>query len=550
MATSSSTARKPTTRRARTQPKPCSFAHPGIPNRPVDANVKERSRRTQGHDATVLPQYSSPSHSPSYICILPPEILAEIFAYCIPTEQFPIPSRTEAPLLLTHVSSFWRSVAISTPDLWSSFHINYKDPTEDIALANLWLSRSLNKRLSISIAVDFGEQPQQAILDALCRHAKRWKHVRFDFRHLLCPPMYSLDLAQGNVPELTTFEFHARDISNTNISPITHLLSSAPQIRELSWVDDLADMETLLELPLSRISRLSLSMEHGTLDYLKVLNECPNLEHIRITKPLLQTTHQSPLFLSKLSSLNISSDLTGILDHLILPALREVRIYSADNEKHAQPHSPLHHASPHVQPHSSPVSSTTETWDPTAFLSLVDRSACAITSLSVTPPMSEVALLMCLPRMSASLVKLSIEGVAIGDTLLGCLTRPSTSSRRRDSNAVTHVGSASAHGDFLCPLLTDINLDTRIVCSPGVLAGMVRSRMNVSECNVHSNVSWTRMRKLRVADGHNDIEMLKELSRESHTSATSSLVLDIIPKKPNRMRNRHYFFRRKLCASR
>ncbi|PPQ67505.1 hypothetical protein CVT25_006047 [Psilocybe cyanescens] len=541
-----STVRKPTTRRARTQPNLSSPSYSHSPSKALDTDLRERGRRISS-DGPVMVLPSSQSHSPSHICFLPPEILAGIFAYCIPTEQFPIPSRTEAPLLLTHISSFWRSVAISTPDLWTSFHINYKDPTEDISLANIWLSRSLNKSLSLSIAVDFGEQPQQAIVDALCRHSKRWKHVRFDFRHLLCPPMYSLDLAQGNVPELTTFEFHARDISNTNVSPITRLLSSAPKVREISWVDDLADMETLLELPLNRLSRLSLSMEHGTLDYLKVLNECPNLEHIRITKPLLQTTHlQSPLFLSKLMSLNISSDLTGILDHLILPALREVRIYSVDNDKHAQPHSILHHASPHVHPHPSPASTPTEIWDPTAFLTLVDRSACSITSLSVTPPMSEVTLLMCLPRMSASLVKLSVEGVVIGDTLLRLLTRPSSRSRTKD-DAVMVDGHAD--DDCLCPKLAEINLDTRVVSSPGVLSGMVRSRLNLRDDSMN-NVSWTPMKKLRIVDGHRDLESLKELSRASCTSATSGLVVDIIPKKPSRTRSRNYFFRRKLCASR
>jgi len=49
--------------------------------------------------------------------------------------------------------------------------------------------------------------------------------------------MYALNLAEGGVPALSTFEFHARDVSNTNngnITPITRPLSDAPQLREIT----------------------------------------------------------------------------------------------------------------------------------------------------------------------------------------------------------------------------------------------------------------------------------------------------------------------------
>ncbi|PPQ65296.1 hypothetical protein CVT26_000256 [Gymnopilus dilepis] len=502
--------------RRRSQPRnPPSSSHAPSSHNAHDLNLNELVDRIGRIDPEI--QALSPSQ-PSYISLLPPEILTEIFTYCVPLEQYPIPCRTEAPLLLLQVSSQWRNLALSIPDLWAALHINYKDAAEDIPAAETWLARSRHKLLTLSIAIDFGEQRQQEILDVLCRHSKRWKHVRFDFRHLLCPPMYSLDLAQDNVPELTTFEFHSRDISTTNISPVTRLLSSAPKLREVAWVDDVADTETLLELPLGRLSRLSLAMEHGTLDYLQLLNQCHNLEHIRIMKPSLRTPQsRPPLFLSKLTTLNISSDLIGILDHLILPALREVRIYSdADKQTYLHPHfssSHLPHGYPH---HSAPATPSPEVWSPSPFLSLIDRSTCTITSLSVTPPMTEDMLLMCLRQLSDSLVKLSVEGIVVGDLLLESLTRRSCMDTARGQGH--QIASEEDQEDHLCPNLAEINLDTRVVSSQGVLAAMVQSRLAHPRHQLRQeepDLPRTLLGKLRIVDGHQDLEMLQELSQRN-----------------------------------
>lgn len=512
---------------------------------------------------------SQPQAYPSFISHLPPEVLSEIFLYCIPHEQFPVACRTQAPLLLTQVSAGWRALALASPDLWTSLHINYKDPVEDIPATDLWLSRSGNKPLTLSIAVDFGEQPQQEIIDAICRHSKRWRHVRFDFRHLLCPRMYSLNLAQDQVPELSTFEFHARDISNINVSPITRLLRSAPKLRELTWVDDLADTDTLLELPLGRLTRLSLEMDHGTLDYLQVLNECSNLEHIRITRPSATTPQtRPPLFLPKLVSLNISSDLTGICDHLVLPALKEVRIY-AEGDKQALSHDPepsqshpqiLPFGSPHAHhpSHSSPSSSVAG-WEPTAFLSLITRSACAISSLSVTPPITEHTLLTCLRRVSDSLVKLSIDGIGVGDMLVASLTRQATQKILNADGiydgAVISESDDCGGVEVLCPALEEISLDTRVACAQGTLAAMVESRLAHSSSRFNGQETWRSIR-IRVVDGHRDLEKLRDLEARFRQQGDNSLgmraalTVDAIPKKLKRAHPRNFFFRRKLCASR
>ena len=529
---------------------------------------------------------SQSSNSPA----IPPEVLAQIFFHCIPSQRFPIPSHNEAPLLFTRISSYWRALAINTPDLWSAFHINYKDPAEDIPATNLWLARSTNRPLSLSLAIDFGEQSQQAILDALCRHSHRWKHVRFDFRHLYCPPMYSLDIAEGSIPHLTTFEFHARDISSTNLSQIIRLLKTAPKLRQLTWVDDLADTGMLLELPLNQLTCLSLAMDHGTLDYIQILNHCSNLQHIKITRPLLSSyqiyqSKTSSLFLHNLTSLYISYDLTAILDHLVLPALKHVRIFTANDasNKRGQPsyltqahsYESLLHRSHHLHSHPriSHTTSRSEVWDPSPLISLIDRSTCDISTLSLSAPMMENALLLCLSRTSASLVSLELEGVEVGDKVLICLTRRRLC-RASEVDDGCRVGVDPERGedddlqsdgideDFLCPNLEDLILHTQIISSQGVLADMIASRLSHDDSETNMDPSFsssstpsnpdectTTLKKLVIVDGHWDLDLVKELSQSRFP--TGRFKVCIIPQKPTlKGRTRNYFFKRKLCASR
>ncbi|PPQ66555.1 hypothetical protein CVT24_007121 [Panaeolus cyanescens] len=527
----------------------------------LDLNFHDLAVRLGLADPSLLHPPQLNDNPKTYIANLPTEILSQIFIHCIPTDQFIVPSAIQAPMSLTQVCSHWRDVAFYTPDLWSSIHINYKDPVEDIPLTEAWLARSGTRPLSISLSVDFDERPQQHILDVLCRYSIRWKHVRFNFRHLFCPPMYHLDLAENAVPELSTFEFHARDVSNINTSQITRLLVTAPKLRELTWIDDLADTDMLLELPLHQLARLSLSMDHGTVDYVQLLHRCTNLEHIRITRPLSPgQAPDTPLFLSKLSSLNIPHDLLPMLDHLILPALKDVRIYTDGGvaDRHAQTvpfgafgaHPYLQHSQMYSVSHPSlhhnedsngatiPGTSVipTDFWDPTPLLSLIERSGCAISALSINAYANEDAVLACLRTLSRSLVKLSIEGPLVGDKLFASLTIPNSGKERGDGRSV------------LCPILRDLNLETSIASSPGVLTRMVQSR---SEAGALCPETQPALR-LRLPDGHRDLEGLREIEG----SAFKLTVIQRAQKRshtvgPSGSRTRAgLFFRRKPCASR
>ncbi|KAJ6561762.1 hypothetical protein B0H19DRAFT_901463, partial [Mycena capillaripes] len=54
---------------------------------------------------------------------LPADVVAEIFAACLPANRNATMSSAEAPILLCHVCRAWRNLALSTPRLWASLHI-------------------------------------------------------------------------------------------------------------------------------------------------------------------------------------------------------------------------------------------------------------------------------------------------------------------------------------------------------------------------------------------------------------------------------------------
>ena len=175
-----------------------------------------------------------------------PDILREIFYHCLSCRTYPILSATDAPMLLTRVCSLWRSVALSSPRIWTRLHIplpgdpKYPPPygsNVDRALeprrqmfsktmqlrcqaVKEWLDRSGSCPLSLSISYPLGHSPistnygaeRDEVVDPLLLtiqpFAPRCRHL-----HLLMPfhlyekletqiPLQSLSMLrsfQGNI---------------------------------------------------------------------------------------------------------------------------------------------------------------------------------------------------------------------------------------------------------------------------------------------------------------------------------------------------------------
>ncbi|KAJ7432583.1 hypothetical protein FB451DRAFT_1479550 [Mycena latifolia] len=154
---------------------------------------------------------------------LPLDIIQKIFIACLPTHRNCAMSAIEAPVLLGRVCSFWRSICLSTPRLWSKIHIvepqcPYSGPTalfeeklaQRLETIKMWLGRSGQCPLSISLQCvlrGYGGFTTAAdqILQALAPFASHWEHLM-----LIHPSVLGtlLDLTERDVPRLKSVELH------------------------------------------------------------------------------------------------------------------------------------------------------------------------------------------------------------------------------------------------------------------------------------------------------------------------------------------------------
>ncbi|KAF8955981.1 hypothetical protein BDZ97DRAFT_1853913 [Flammula alnicola] len=202
---------------------------------------------------------------------LPIDILQEIFCHCLPTEHNALMSHHDAPVLLARICSSWRSIALSTPELWSSIHIPvppfsrsrffyrnydeeaYKTDTINLvakrsAAAREWLARSCACPLSISLhdadASGGNKTHCDALLAPFMPFSSRWKSLSLMTSAINLKPV--ANLAAADVPLLesltltiinTTPPMHWLPDSSPNV--ITCLKSGvirAPHLRQVSFI--------------------------------------------------------------------------------------------------------------------------------------------------------------------------------------------------------------------------------------------------------------------------------------------------------------------------
>jgi hypothetical protein len=306
------------------------------------------------------------------INLLPPEIISLIFTFCVPDfndydpETF-VRGDPPVPFLLGAVCRSWRSIAWSTPMLWSclSLHLSSQDLTILVDLMKEWLRRSGELPLSVRLSCDpvSGDRG-----DAIHRTGQPYifqmiRTISDDYRHRL----HALDL---RIPA-TYFEGF-------------HMLQS-DSILESLYIDPpdgQSDSEHTLELGFTpRLRRLHLSSVylkcvqiqwsnithvHAYAFYvdecLEILRRAPQLVWCKFPLMISGTAPypepEEPLIVPSLKFLHISREkrvsLTVFINKLILPSLEELFYRASDD--------------------------ATE-WE--LLISLLTRSACPLNSLTL-----------------------------------------------------------------------------------------------------------------------------------------------------------------------
>ena len=91
---------------------------------------------------------------------LPPEVLSEIFLHYNDENNISKFRLNTAPLQLGGVCSRWRTIALSTPRLWTSFALDIRPKylKSDTILAKTWLARAGRCPLTIRLASESNYQ--------------------------------------------------------------------------------------------------------------------------------------------------------------------------------------------------------------------------------------------------------------------------------------------------------------------------------------------------------------------------------------------------------
>ncbi|KAJ7119444.1 hypothetical protein C8R44DRAFT_788092 [Mycena epipterygia] len=270
------------------------------------------------------------------ILTVPPEIMEEIFVFCLPEDRGEpvVPDPSVAPLVLLNVCTHWRNVALSTPRLWCSIRVNLRLQhfNNSLPLLECWLARAKSRPLSVAVVyMTYEENPSPDILiESLTRSSEQWQDVRLE---LPFKDLQRLDGIEGHVPLLRKLLIGPTDaffagMQGMRISPIT-AFSDAPLLREVHLV---TGFPFTIELPWAQLTKLQ-AMPLSICECLEILEASPAL--VVCTLSLRQSFDTAsamripPLEHLEVLTLHTSGFHADLLHCLTLPALRELQFHVA-----------------------------------------------------------------------------------------------------------------------------------------------------------------------------------------------------------------------------
>lgn len=331
---------------------------------------------------------------------LPTEILVKIFLVWHEVQHVndrPMPNST--PLIISHVCSQWRDIAIDIPELWEDIRI---DANRDgaVCLAKLWLSRTKTSLFSITLWTY--DLFQTGIIDFLLPYLPNCRSLRM---HLPGSVFYYLDLSVIPPGSMRRLEHIAVMIStsirNGALAPqnpiwehLSHQFHHAPLLRSaiISSIGSL-DMKQIV-LPWSQLTSLSLSMSFCP-EIFVALRQCQSLE---LCELYVQHPEDGNLWVPDLSSTTVT----------YLPYLRRLTALVQDG-------SIMNHIYQSFTLPALVYLSVSSPWSSEAFLSFQARSRFELKELElagstlgleeIEPILRSISSLRCLNLLSCEFYK-------------------------------------------------------------------------------------------------------------------------------------------------
>ncbi|PPQ79983.1 hypothetical protein CVT25_003044 [Psilocybe cyanescens] len=325
---------------------------------------------------------------------LPNELLTKIFAHVLHSEssspkdrfcrqisrRISSGSSPTTPIMLTHVSRFWRATMHDTPTLWSTISVVCPE-FKDVECVSFLLKMTGNCPLTLDLEQYMTPDPVSLeIAQLFVSEAHRWKNITLTLFGYVQDAFSGM--RPGDVKSLESYRVHVHSWDSSRVEQLFQVLHSSPVLHAVDWGKSL-DGELREDVPWSRLSEITL---HRVVDLsqsvLTALSNCESLKTLRmrrIRRPYDPIS--SPVTLTNLTRLicDRPDNFEMVFNSFTLPALCELEITDR------KPLSPA---------------------DVKAFTDFIDRSGCVITTLSIDGCSMSI-----LPLISAYLTKITTLNV-------------------------------------------------------------------------------------------------------------------------------------------
>ncbi|THV07438.1 hypothetical protein K435DRAFT_960010 [Dendrothele bispora CBS 962.96] len=426
---------------------------------------------------------------------LPTELLAEIFILCLPDQFYVAPDPLQAPLLLASVCAGWRTITLSTSNLWSSLclrpGITYQRANP---LLSTWLSRTSSRPLSLSLHAELWRRKE--IAELLNRSSPRWKHICvYDelpkHKHTIWNHVL-------NVPMLETFELISPSgVSQEQLDNFASVLNSSNRLTQFIWKNGQMS-SAALDVVWSKLTHITLNVELPPSFCLDLLQNAHNLvqliyHNIRIPSSPDRTL-LVPVCLPHLETIamTFSDNPCVLFDSITLPALKSLELMASC--------------------HNSPF------WFrlPYSMRSLFERSRCPLETLDIhLLCFDEDEFIDFLLPVHTTLREITLEmndkseSFSVGDKVLNLLSSTTNGDESAERVSSLNSSTIAKPSPCLCPRLQSIAVYSCISCTEGAFSSMVQTRLIDPNPDDPSYVA--RLRLVEIFDTDHERSYLERL---------------------------------------
>ncbi|KAJ6568427.1 hypothetical protein DFH09DRAFT_1155367 [Mycena vulgaris] len=293
------------------------------------SQLRDRLRQLE-KERTALSAYRAENNAVlSPLRRMPPEVLGEIFSWTLPSvsDLLAVGHRGfdvgKSPWVLTHTSSHWRAVAISTSPLWSLVAIDYNLSSRyPLPMLETQLARARSLKIHFYGREGSASRPQIAIFLSLAKRSFFWEELSISLTSNLFPLLSTL---RNRVPSLRRLWMHWDGAESQKAVRYIDCFQSAPSLFEAGIRNQWRTFPILL--PSHQLTRYQLDgpwkIHEGVLKLAFNLVEA-RIEVLFDKEPWPHQGEAIPL--RRLRRLYVSE--TTILNYLKAPALQEIAIYT------------------------------------------------------------------------------------------------------------------------------------------------------------------------------------------------------------------------------